>query len=65
ATLERGYAVVWDVRDGEERLVTARAEGEAAKTLEIQFRDGRLPVASARRRKSQGAAPPPEQGRLL
>ena len=37
ATLERGYAVVWD---GEKVVTTAKSAGKA-KSLEIQFADGR------------------------
>ncbi|MEO2105982.1 MAG: exodeoxyribonuclease VII large subunit [Actinomycetota bacterium] len=40
-TIERGFAVV---RDGEGRLVTAKARAGAAEWLEIQFGDGRLGV---------------------
>ncbi|WP_069299625.1 exodeoxyribonuclease VII large subunit [Neptunicoccus sediminis] len=50
ATLERGYAVV---RDGAGGLVSDAATAASHAGLEIQFRDGVVPVAS------EGAAPAP------
>lgn len=44
ATLARGYALVWE--DG--RLVPGKAEVAGATILEVQFRDGRLPVVVSR-----------------
>lgn len=41
ATLERGYAVVWNG----DRVVTNSGEAAKAKDLEIQFADGRLSVS--------------------
>ncbi|RVV99238.1 exodeoxyribonuclease VII large subunit [Mesobaculum littorinae] len=62
ATLARGYAVV----RGDGEVVTTKAAAETARSLEIQFRDGRLTLGAAppRRRKPKDE-PPPEQGSLL
>lgn len=62
ATLARGYAVV----RGDGHVVTDRASAQAATSLEIEFRDGRMQVgpASARPRRAT-ATTPPEQGTLL
>jgi exodeoxyribonuclease VII large subunit len=74
ATLERGYAVV---RDGAGRVLTRRAEAEAAEGLAIQFADGTLETGGApggpsaaqpSRAKHAAAKPkktPPEQGSLF
>lgn len=43
ATLERGYAVVWD-GDG---VVTDSKSAKKAATLEVQFKDARIPVGAA------------------
>ena len=64
-TLARGYAVVW----GDGALVTDVAGARSAKALEIQFKDGKLPVGGG----GDGAAsaarparkPPPSQGSLF
>ncbi len=61
ATLERGYAVVWDG----DAVVTSRARAEAASRLAIQFRDGRLALGGAPRRPRKPPEDPPEQGSLL
>ena len=66
ATLERGYAVV---RDGEGRVLTRKAEAEAAEALAIQFADGVLdtgpgsakPAPKPRAKKDV----PPTQGSLF
>jgi exodeoxyribonuclease VII large subunit len=62
ATLARGYALVWE--DG--RLVAARADLGGATALEIQFRDGRLPVVAGGTRPAPKAKPDaPDQGSLF
>ncbi|NQY61215.1 MAG: exodeoxyribonuclease VII large subunit, partial [Cognatishimia sp.] len=65
ATLERGYAVVWD---GEKVVTTAKAAGKA-KELEIQFADGRhAPEGAAKpaRKVAKPAKPDaPDQGSLF
>ncbi|QTN36442.1 exodeoxyribonuclease VII large subunit [Cognatishimia activa] len=65
ATLERGYAVVWD---GDKVVTTAKAAGKA-KELEIQFADGRHTpdgVAKAPRKVSKPVKPDaPDQGSLF
>lgn len=63
ATLERGYAVVWDG----DALVTSSKEAAKAKALEIQFADGKhkpdsAPVAT---KKSAKPKPPQDQGSLF
>ena len=55
ATLVRGYAVV----RGDGAVVTGVAAARDAGQLEIQFADGRLPVAGT------GVSPPPRQGSLF
>ncbi|NNE81594.1 MAG: exodeoxyribonuclease VII large subunit, partial [Silicimonas sp.] len=52
ATLERGYSVV----RAKGQVITAAAEAEAAKSLEIEFRDGRVKASTGK---------PPEQGTLF
>ncbi|RVT87060.1 exodeoxyribonuclease VII large subunit [Rhodobacteraceae bacterium CCMM004] len=59
ATLHRGYAVVR--ADGAVAMDKSAAEG--ARSLEIQFRDGRLTLGAPPRRKS--ASPPKGQGELF
>ncbi len=51
-TLRRGYAVV----RGDGAVVTTRASAEAAQALEIEFRDGRLPLGARPARKTKGPA---------
>ncbi len=50
ATLARGYALVWE--DG--RLVPGKADLGGATMLEVQFRDGRLPVVVGGSEPSKG-----------
>ena len=59
ATLARGFAVV---RSGDQ-VVTGRAEAEAARTLEIEFHDGRVKLGREPKKKS--ASRKPEQGSLF
>jgi exodeoxyribonuclease VII large subunit len=69
ATLARGYAVVWD----DDRLVPALTDIGSPGSLDIQFRDGRLPVkvadadptGSPAKTKPKPKTPPPEQGSLF
>jgi exodeoxyribonuclease VII large subunit len=51
-TLQRGYAVV----RGDGAVVTTRGAAEAAQALEIEFRDGRLPLGARPARKTRGPA---------
>ncbi|MGL4239508.1 MAG: exodeoxyribonuclease VII large subunit, partial [Beijerinckiaceae bacterium] len=62
-TLKRGYAVV----RGDGAVVTTAEAAASARTLEIQFRDGRLLVGSGGRGPEKPAAKPgkPEQGSLF
>ena len=62
-TLRRGYAVV---RSGQ-ALITTVAGVEAAKSLEIEFADGRIAVAQTGAARPAGRAKPkpPEQGQLF
>ncbi|MBU2962825.1 exodeoxyribonuclease VII large subunit [Citreicella sp. C3M06] len=60
-TLARGYAVV---RSGEGRILTAKAEAEAAAGLVIEFADGRLALGGAAPRPKRKGEPP-EQGNLF
>lgn len=60
ATLARGYAVV----RGDGQVVTDKAEAQAARSLEIQFRDGRLALGASPRRPKPKPGPP-GQGTLL
>jgi exodeoxyribonuclease VII large subunit len=62
-TLRRGYAVV---RSGQ-ALITTVAGVEAAKSLEIEFADGRIAVAqtAAARPAARAKPKPPEQGQLF
>ncbi|MCG6903124.1 MAG: exodeoxyribonuclease VII large subunit [Rhodobacter sp.] len=58
-TLKRGYAVV----HGEDGVITTRKAAEAARSLEIEFADGRLkPTQRPARRATEK---PPEQGSLF
>ncbi|MEP3345387.1 MAG: exodeoxyribonuclease VII large subunit [Litoreibacter sp.] len=43
ATLDRGYAVVWDG----DKVVTDSKTAKKAATLEVQFKDARIPVGAA------------------
>jgi exodeoxyribonuclease VII large subunit len=65
ATLDRGYAVVWD---GDHVVTTAKAAGQA-KALEIQFADGRMspdqPAKAAARKPAKSKPPAPDQGSLF
>ncbi|MDC1095411.1 exodeoxyribonuclease VII large subunit, partial [Planktomarina temperata] len=62
-TLRRGYAVV---RSGQ-ALITNVAKAEAAKSLEIEFADGRFAVGQSAAARPAGRAKPtpPEQGQLF
>jgi exodeoxyribonuclease VII large subunit len=62
-TLRRGYAVV---RSGQ-ALITTVTGVEAAKSLEIEFADGRIAVAQTAAARPAGRAKPkpPEQGQLF
>ncbi|SFG99439.1 Exodeoxyribonuclease VII large subunit [Palleronia marisminoris] len=62
-TLARGYAVV---REGTE-IVTDKARASEARTLEIEFADGRVTVGpgGAAPKRTKPKSPPPEQGSLL
>ncbi|TDT74815.1 exodeoxyribonuclease VII large subunit [Litoreibacter halocynthiae] len=51
ATLERGYAVVWDG----DKVVTNSTQAQKVTTLEVQFKDARIPVGAAAK-----AAPKPK-----
>ena len=51
ATLERGYAVVWDG----DKVVTNSTQAKKATSLEVQFKDARIPVGAAAK-----AAPKPK-----
>ncbi len=59
ATLARGYAVV----RGDGALVTSRAAAEAARSLEIEFADGKLALNG--KSPAKGRDKPPEQGSLF
>ena len=59
ATLARGYAVV----RGDGALVTTRRAAEAARSLEIEFADGKLALGG--RAAAKGKTEPPEQGSLF
>jgi exodeoxyribonuclease VII large subunit len=61
ATLARGYAVVWG--DGE--VIVRAAEARQARTLEIEFADGRVTAASGPRPRGKSPEEPPEQGSLF
>ena len=61
ATLGRGYAVVRT----EGTLVTTRKQAARAQTLEIQFADGRLPVAPQSTQKPEKTPKKPGQGSLF
>ncbi|MEM6941576.1 MAG: exodeoxyribonuclease VII large subunit [Pseudomonadota bacterium] len=62
ATLSRGYAVV----RGDGAVITDKKSAQAARSLEIQFADGRVKVAGApARRPAKTKKAPPEQGSLL
>jgi exodeoxyribonuclease VII large subunit len=50
ATLKRGYAVV----RGDGAVVTSKAAAERASALEIEFRDGRLPVGGRAGKRPKG-----------
>jgi exodeoxyribonuclease VII large subunit len=62
-TLRRGYAVV---RSGQ-ALITNVAGAEAAKSLEIEFADGRFAVVQTAAARPAGRVKPkpPEQGQLF
>jgi len=62
-TLLRGYAVV----RGEGGVVTSRAAAEAANALEIEFHDGRLPLAPRAAKPAKATPPKPgdSQGSLF
>jgi exodeoxyribonuclease VII large subunit len=63
ATLARGYALVWE----EDRLVPGKADLGGATALEIQFRDGRLPVVAGGSARPAPKTKPdaPDQGSLF
>ena len=61
ATLARGYAVV----RGDGAVVTDTKAARAARSLEIEFADGRLTVAGGAPKARRKAEEPPEQGSLL
>lgn len=58
-TLKRGYAVVW----GDDAVVTTKGAAEQARSLEIQFADGRVKLGAARAARSRKDKP--EQGSLF
>ncbi|MES2845246.1 MAG: exodeoxyribonuclease VII large subunit [Pseudomonadota bacterium] len=58
-TLRRGYAVVW----GDGAVVTSRTAAERAGALELEFHDGRLPLAA--RTKARKGTDTPGQGSLF
>ena len=62
-TLARGYAVI---RDGDD-IVTTKGRASEARSLEIEFSDGRLTVGAGGGTPKRGKPkpPPPEQGSLL
>ena len=59
-TLERGFAIV----RGDGHVVTTSGAAEAATSLEIEFRDGRLSLGP-KTAKKPGGKPPPDQGSLF
>lgn len=61
ATLSRGFAVV----RSEGQLVTDSSAAKAARTLEIQFADGRITVGDTSGQKPRPRRKPPEQGSLF
>ncbi|MCT8159838.1 exodeoxyribonuclease VII large subunit [Pseudoruegeria sp. SHC-113] len=58
-TLKRGYAVV----RGDEGVITTKAEAETARSLEVEFADGRLRLGGKTPGKTAKSAP--EQGSLF
>jgi exodeoxyribonuclease VII large subunit len=60
-TLRRGYAVV----RGDGAVVTSVATAAAARQIEIQFADGRLPIGPRAVKKNTVRGDDPEQGSLL
>ncbi|MGH1466312.1 MAG: exodeoxyribonuclease VII large subunit [Cognatishimia sp.] len=65
ATLERGYAVVWDG----DKVVKSTKAAAKAKSLDIQFADGRFPIEqstqTAPKKTSKKNPEKPEQGSLF
>ncbi|MEM7469876.1 MAG: exodeoxyribonuclease VII large subunit [Pseudomonadota bacterium] len=61
ATLERGYAVVWDG----DQVITNTAAAKRAGALEVQFKDGRHKLAAAPASTKRKGAPPPAQSSLF
>lgn len=61
-TLARGYAVV---RDGAGSVLMTKANAEAARGLEIEFRDGRFSVGGGATPARKAKAKPPSQGSLF
>lgn len=60
ATLERGYAVVWDKKN----VVTTSEDAARASDLEIQFKDGRHKLG-VQKSKASKKPPAPDQGSLF
>jgi len=60
-TLKRGYAVV----HGDDGLVTDKVSAERAKTLEIEFHDGKVKLGDLLKTDGAGKAKPKEQGSLF
>ncbi|PTX56412.1 exodeoxyribonuclease VII large subunit [Litoreibacter ponti] len=61
ATLARGYAVVWDG----ETVVTDSKQAKKATSLEVQFKDARIPLGAATKAPSKPKPPKPGQPSLF
>lgn len=61
ATLDRGFAVIWDG----EKVVTDKARANTAKSLEIEFKDGRYKVEKNTKKSSAKPKDDPDQTSLF
>ncbi|WP_298358768.1 exodeoxyribonuclease VII large subunit [uncultured Litoreibacter sp.] len=61
ATLDRGYAVVWDG----EAIVTSKKAAKSADALEVQFKDGRFAMGATPAKPKKPKPQPPEQTSLF
>lgn len=61
ATLARGYAVV----RGDGAVITTRDAAKAAKSVEIEFQDGRVALGAGAPRKARKSSDPDDQGSLF
>ena len=59
ATLDRGYAVVWA---GDVIVTSTKAAKAAQAPLDIQFRDGKFPVAKGAAKPAKTRKTPPKDG---